>query len=66
MGSTKVLVDYSQSQLLTSNHHISSLESMAIKNAMLLQKGAKNAKERVERGQKIKERELNKIKRRKK
>ena len=57
------LVDYSQSQVLTSNHHITDLESIAIRKERLqLEKKQKKIEKELNKAQKIKEKELNKIK----
>ena len=57
------LVDYVQSQVLTSNHHITNLESITTRKERLqLEKEQKKIEKELNKAQKIKEKELNKIK----
>ena len=56
-------VDYSQSQVLTSDHHITDLESIATRKERLqFEKEQKKIGKELNKAQKIKEKELNKIK----
>ena len=57
------LVDYSQFQVLTSNHHITNLESIATRKQRLqLAKEQKKIEKELNKAQKFKEKELNNIK----